>query len=306
MPSYWFVRYTNEFNKKNNMKKILITGAHGLLSKHFISKYKKQYQITGTIHRNNDTEIPDIELLNIDFATDWKATDLPSNIDTVIHLAQSSNYRDFPNSAEDIFKVNVDSTAKLLEFARKAGAKTFIYASTGGLYGSGKLAFKENSNILPLDELNFHFSSKLSGEVIAQPYSSLMNVIIVRPFFIYGFGQRRSMLIPRLFDSIKAGEEIKIQGQNGIKINPIHVNDAVLALHKAIFLEESNKFNFAGKNIFTIRQICEGIGEYLGIVPKFHHEEVCSEDLIADISLMMNDLHIPTYNLLEHISDVAV
>ena len=288
------------------MKKILITGAHGLLAKHFISKYKKQYQITSTIHRNTDTEIPDVELINIDFANDWKTTDLRSNIDVVIHLAQSSNYRDFPNSAEDIFGINVDSTAKLLEYARKAGAKTFIYASTGGLYGSGEQAFKEDSNILPLNELNFHFSSKLSGEAIVQPYSALMNVIIIRPFFIYGPSQRRSMLIPRLFDSIKAGEEIKIQGQNGIKINPIHVNDAVLALRKAIFLEESNTFNFAGKNIFTIRQICEGIGEYLGVVPKFHLEEVNSEDLIADISLMMNDLHIPTYNLLEHISDVAV
>jgi len=292
--------------KNSKLKKILITGAHGLLARHFIFYHKNHYQITGTMHRVADSEIPDVELINIDFANDWRTTDLPSNIDVVIHLAQSSNYRDFPNSAEDIFKINVESTAMLLEYARKAGAKTFIYASTGGLYGSCDQAFKEDSNILPLNELNFHFSSKLSGEAIAQPYSSLMNVIIIRPFFIYGPGQRRSMLIPRLFDSIKAREEIKIQGQNGIKINPIHVNDAVSALHKAVLLQESNTFNFAGKDIFTIRQICEGIGEYLGIVPKFHHEEVYSEDLIADISKMKERLHMPRHNLLKSFSDIEV
>lgn len=288
------------------MKKILITGANGLLAKHFISMYKEEHQIYGTIHRNTDVDFSGIEVLDIDFAKNWNISVLPQNIDAVIHLAQSSNFRDFPNSADDVYKVNIESTAKLLEHARKAGAKSFIYASTGGLYGSGKKAFTEESNILPLDDLNFHLSSKLSGEALAKPYSTFMNVIIIRPFFIYGSGQRRSMLMPRLFDKIKSGEEIKLQGPSGIKINPIHVNDAVLALNKVFLFQESATFNFAGKNIFTIRQICEGIGEYLGIVPKFHHEEVCSEDLIADISLMMNDLHIPTYNLLEHISDVAV
>ena len=114
------------------------------------------------------------------------------------------------------------------------------------------------------------------------------------------------MLIPRLFDSIKAGEEIKIHGQNGIKINPIHVNDAVSALHKAVLLQESNTFNFAGKDIFTIRQICEGVGEYLGILPRFHHEEVSIQDLIADISKMKERLHMPRHNLLKSFSDIEV
>ena len=53
------------------MKKILITGANGLLAKHFISMYKEEYQIYGTIHRNTDVDFSGIEVLDIDFAKNW-------------------------------------------------------------------------------------------------------------------------------------------------------------------------------------------------------------------------------------------
>ena len=40
---------------------------------------------------------------------------------------------------------------------------------------------------------------------------------------MYGVGQNRSMLIPRLFDNVKNSQPIQISGKDGIKINPINV-----------------------------------------------------------------------------------
>ena len=64
----------------------------------------------------------------------FEPTHLPSHIDGVLHLAQSHAYRDFPAGAVDMFRVNVASTASLLEYARRAGASRFYLASTGSVY----------------------------------------------------------------------------------------------------------------------------------------------------------------------------
>ena len=101
-------------------------------------------------------------------------------------MAQSNYYKDFPNSAIDIFGVNIASTASLLDYARMAEAKIFIYTSTGGLYGSSEFYHKETQiPLLNLDN-NFYFSSKSCSEVLIHNYRHIFKTVIFRPFFIYG------------------------------------------------------------------------------------------------------------------------
>ena len=56
------------------------------------------------------------KLLEDDFASQ-----LPAAIDVVVHLAQSSQYRGFPDTAPDIFAVNTAATARLLDVAAERG-----------------------------------------------------------------------------------------------------------------------------------------------------------------------------------------
>ena len=77
----------------------------------------------------------------VDLSSDWKISELPTKIDVIYHLAQSDKFRDFPAGAPDVFQVNINSTAKLLDYAKKTGVKSFIYASSGGVYGNGKNLF---------------------------------------------------------------------------------------------------------------------------------------------------------------------
>lgn len=285
---------------------VLITGINGLLGRHLTtSLVDRGCVIYGATRGSIQAPQSSIRYLNIDLASDWSFEKLPERCDVVIHLAQSASFRDFPNSALDVFKVNIESTARLLDYARRAGVKKLVYASSGGVYGNSTEAFKENASIVPPGKLGYYLGSKACGEILVQSYASVFDVVVVRPFFIYGPGQKRSMLIPRLFDSVATGKPITLQGDSGIRINPIHVEDAASAVAAAIDLNGSAIFNVAGSSVFSIRDICEGMGRYSGVDPIFEKQPGEPDDLIGDISAMRLKLAVPRHSLLDSLNDVA-
>lgn len=287
------------------MKKILITGANGLLGRSLCDRLSQLgIRVFGVTHSPNKWQLPQVEYLTVDFASEWSETVLPVQVDTVIHLAQSAKFREFPDSALDVFKVNIESTARLLDYAKRAGVKQFIYASSGGVYGNGTQAFNENEPIIPPGQLGYYLGSKTCGEILVHSYASVFQVVVLRPFFIYGPNQNRSMLIPRLIDDIAAGKPISLQGEQGIRINPIHVEDASAAVAAALGLKESATFNIAGPEVLPIRKICEGMGQYLGKAPDFEWKEGQANDLIADISAMCELLRSPQKRLLECLDNI--
>jgi nucleoside-diphosphate-sugar epimerase len=285
--------------------RILITGVNGLLGRKLTEQLiDKGLQVLGIVHKLNLERITGVTFVEVDFSKDWGQDELPNEIDVVIHLAQSSRFRDFPNSALDTFNVNVSSTARLLDYAKRVGAKQFIYASSGGVYGNGSKAFKENDPIVPAKQLGYYLGSKACGEILAQSYASVFQVTVIRPFFIYGPGQNRSMLIPRLMDYVSLGKPISLQGSEGIRINPVHVEDASAALVAALNTKESATYNIAGPDVISIRRIAEAMGEHLGKEPTFQQAEGEPKDLIADISAMQSKLHKPVRHLVNSLREI--
>jgi nucleoside-diphosphate-sugar epimerase len=88
---------------------------------------------------------------------------------------------------------------------KKSGVGSFIYTSSGGIYGNGNEPFLENTPIVPFGDLGYYLGSKACGEILVQSYANIFQVNVVRPFFLYGPTQKRDMLIPRLFDNIAKG-----------------------------------------------------------------------------------------------------
>jgi UDP-glucose 4-epimerase len=76
----------------------------------------------------------------------------PTQLEAVVHLAQSRDYREFPYKVKDIFNVNVNAVLKLLEYARQHGIKTFIYTSTANVY---QLSYERISEACPLAPTSF-------------------------------------------------------------------------------------------------------------------------------------------------------
>ena len=94
------------------------------------------------------------------------------------------------------------------------------------------------------------------------------------------------MLIPRLYDSIISGDKVKLAGQSGIQINPIHVSDASHALLSTLNSKDlQSTFNLAGKQVISLRQICDLFGNFLNILPRYRFlEENFNQDIVGDIT----------------------
>jgi nucleoside-diphosphate-sugar epimerase len=266
------------------LTRIIITGASGLIGKRLVSDLKQDANLVALgRHAPSDS---DVTWIPHDFS---KSTlpELPRQSTTVIYLAQSEHFRQFPERAQDIFNVNVAGVQKMLDWARVSGAERFILASSGGVYGHGDTAFREDDAIGPIGPLGYYLASKHCAELLAGSYANCLTIVILRFFFVFGPGQKQSMLIPRLIDSVINGRPITLQGNEGIRLNPIFVDDASMAIRRALELTSSHTINVAGPDVLSMRQIGALIGQAVGREPVFEIEpDVAPRHLSGDISKM--------------------
>ena len=276
------------------MPNIIVTGATGLIGSHLLSPLAKMFQVHAISRSETSKETGKIKWHHIDLKNDFDVKLLPPDIEAVIYLAQSEDFRDFPAKALDIFEINTVKLLKMLDYAREVGAKKFIYASTGGVYGAGEQSFSEQKALSATGENGFYVTSKLCSEVLTDNYQQFMDIIILRLFFVYGKMQKSSMLIPRLITNVRENNPISLQGSDGIFINPIHVSDAVSSVLAALELNGSHKINVAGPEVFSLRVICELIGEKMGVRPIFENDlQSLPRHLVADVTNMMRLLVTP-------------
>ncbi|MFZ4541506.1 MAG: NAD-dependent epimerase/dehydratase family protein [Rickettsiales bacterium] len=289
-----------------SQKTLLITGATGLLGRHALAAWQHSHTLHTLVRTPPANQLPGVTYHTIDLSTEWDTTGLPNRIDAVLHLAQATHMRDFPARAREIYIINTDSTSRLLDYAIGAKAQHFIYTSTGGLYAPGNNPLTELSPIaIQSGPLAHYFATKHASELLVNTYTPYMHTIILRPFFMYGHGQRDSMLIPRLITRVKNNEPIILQGANGITINPLHVNDAVASLDKALTLRGSHTINIAGPKPITIRTVAELIGSALNQTPRFELAPVTANTL-ADITRMRQLLVAPQVTFADAITDLCI
>lgn len=285
------------------MKNILIVGATGLIGSHLLNRMCKTNAVT-VLGRKKPEKIS-VAWIEQDLTQDFDHTKLPDNTDVIIYLAQSEHFRDFPEYAQDVFTVNTIQVLKLLDFARKNKIKQFIFASSGGVYGSGEQSFSETLEINTNSNLGFYLSTKLCTEILARNYTSYMSVIVLRFFFVYGKNQRESMLIPRLISCVEHDRPITLQGKNGILLNPTHVSDAVNAIEAAMGQEYSDCFNICGPDVVSLRQVCEIIGELTGETPNFFIESGGEpSNIIGNIDKMKAKLCTPKIGIREGLEKI--
>jgi UDP-glucose 4-epimerase len=232
--------------------KILVTGATGFIGSHLLPGLASRHHVVAVTRGASLADAPPtVEWVRQDLATGLDRALLPDNVDGVVHLAQSKRYKQLPEGAGDVFAVNVESTFRLLEYARAAGARKFVLASTGGVYEPSDRELSETDRLKPN---NFYFGSKCSAEALVASYRSFFDSIILRFFFVYGPGQRE-MLVQSLIERVMTGAPIVVESDPGRRINPIYVGDATAVFEPALEFGQSDIFNVAGDESVTISEL---------------------------------------------------
>lgn len=247
--------------------KILLTGASGFMGQKWLELHGDKHEVY-TIGRGNK------QLLNTkahiecdlsksgDLARIREEGKLPERIDAIMHLAVSRLHRTFPDTALDLFEVNVASTAHLLDYARTASATQFILGSSGSVYNGVNAGELLESRDLTT-QLYFP-ASKLAPELLANQYRNFFKIATIRFFTPYGPGQTQR-LIPDLITRVREGRPVTLPATGGgITLSALYLDDCVMVVDKALNEGWNTTTNAASPEVMNIEEIANTIAKVMG------------------------------------------
>ena len=209
--------------------------------------------------------------------TDYKfIKNLFTEVDYVFHLAAESRLQPaIKNPIEAVYK-NCVGTTTILQCAREAGVKRFVYSSTSSGYG-----FNPSPNVetQPDDCLNPYSASKVAAEKFCKMYSDLygLETIVLRYFNVFGErSPRRGQYAPviGIFDRQRlSGEALTIVGDGTQRRDFIYVGDVAKAnliaaeatLDKKYF---GQVFNIGSGINYSVQEIADAISDNQTYIPK--------------------------------------
>ncbi|MBK1813403.1 NAD(P)-dependent oxidoreductase [Clostridium sp. YIM B02505] len=260
---------------------LLITGGSGFIGTHLVNSLNSIYNITNLGRTKN----PMCSNIYWDLKTGLDDVIIPPPC-AVIHCASIVNSKSTDNY--EYIDVNVKSTIALLEFCIKNSVKKFIFLSSGGVYGYSKKPLSEYDSCKPE---GIYLLSKYFSEKICNLYKDRLDIIILRPFFPYGEGQK-GRLISNLFYDILNNNVISLNRNGHPKINPIYISDLIDVIKLVIENDVSGIFNACGDDIISIEELCNVIVQITGKKNlRFFYKETDTEDLVGDNSQLYSHLN---------------
>jgi nucleoside-diphosphate-sugar epimerase len=253
--------------------KVLVTGATGFVASHLVPALAAEgHDVLALGH--DASRLPDgAEPVVVDLR---RPAQLPY-ADAVVHLAQANV--PFPDGAADLFAVNTAATAALLEHARRAGATSFVFASSASVYGLGERVFREDDAPAASD---FYAATKIAAERLVGAYDDLLGTTSLRLVAPYGPGQR-NRLVPALIDRVRGGRAITLADGGRPRMNPVYVDDVVRVIRAALD-SPVGVVNVGGDEAVTIRELGEAIGAAVGVEPSFEAGGTAAGDLVVENS----------------------
>lgn len=241
-----------------------------------VSLLAREHEVVAVV-RGHSSPAGTTQSVRLDLGERGPYAGLPPSVDALVHLAQSTEYRNFPDGMRDMVAVNVQATAELLEYARQANCRHFILASTGSVYDS-RMPMAEDAPVQPRSP---YAVSKYCAELLLRPYEDLLSCLCLRLFFLYGPGQH-GMLISRLAERLRRGEPVTIQGrEGGMRFCPTYVDDVAKVIASALPNRVAGLVNVASPQSLTLKDAVGTMARTLGVEPRFSYDDDAQPPVFA-------------------------
>jgi nucleoside-diphosphate-sugar epimerase len=229
---------------------ILITGATGFLGRHLVVALESQGHVVRP-HSSADGDIANCSLAM-------------QGVNHVFHLAGKSYVPESWQNPAAFYHTNVMGTVNVLEHCRRNQAAITLVSSY--VYGQPQqLPITENH---PLVATNPYSHTKILAEHTARFYEQHFGLplVIMRPFNIYGPGQRHSFLVPsivrQLLDPSVAVIHVKDLRP---KRDYLYVEDAVRLLLATLRPGVRGVYNMGSGRSASVAEVAQLISYAAGI-----------------------------------------
>lgn len=248
---------------------ILITGGTGFIGKHFIPELLKENHSIRLLVRNIDKAKKlfgdTCEYFVADINDKEALKGCCENIDIVYHMvAKVGNELPTEETLKQFRKVNVDGTKNIMEEAKKANIKKFIFVSSIAAMGIVREdVITEKSKCTPY--LPYQISKYEAEQMLLEEYEKTnFPVVIIRPTKVYGVGENEYSYLTlaklckkHVFPRVGAGKNYT---------SNVYVTDLVQALVNLVNRGKLGEvYNITSENSIAFEDSAKVIAKELGI-----------------------------------------
>lgn len=242
------------------MKRVLITGANGLLGQTLINlllQEQKAYEVYGISRGANRTERSDFSYISMDITNHTKLSEVIVKIqpDVVVNTAAMTNVDLCETQKEACDVLNIDVVFNLAAICANLNAH-LVHISTDFIFDGEKGYYKETDTPNPLS----HYGrSKLESEKVLE--LSTAKCTILRTILVYGLvkNMARNNIVLWVKEMLEKGKEITIV--NDQFRMPTYVEDLARACKIAMDKEVEGVFNVSSNTLLSIYEMVLQIAE---------------------------------------------
>jgi nucleoside-diphosphate-sugar epimerase len=288
------------------MSRYLVTGGAGFIGSNIVAELLRRGEQVRVIddfstgRRENIEEFAGkIELIEGDIRDMKLVREVMKGVDFVLHQAALASVQrsiDDPTSSNE---VNIQGTLNLLEAARHAKVKKFVYASSSSVYGDSEELPKHEG--MPTNPKSPYALTKLTGEWYARIYGNIFDVATVGLRYFNVFGPKQdpnsqySAVIPIFVKALMEGRRATIFGDGEQSRDFTYVENVVSAnlLACSAVAPSGRVYNVACGKRFTLNFLYERLREIIGsdIDPEYGPERIGDvRHSMASIDAVKRDL----------------
>ena len=250
--------------------RLAVTGGAGFIGGHFVERLAAtrpgRILVIDNLSRACMVEpefgLADVMFTRVDIRNRAAVRDALTGCDIVFHLAAQSNVIGAVRNAQYAFDTNVRGTFNVLEAAKHAGVKRFVFTSSREVYGEpDRLPVQESS---PANPKNGYGVSKLAGEFYCRLAAAEgLETVILRLANVYG-PRDRDRVIPLFINAARNGSQLTVYGGQQL-LDFVWIETVLDALMKAGFdrwVEEP--VNIGSGTGTTVLELAKRINSFFG------------------------------------------
>jgi len=243
--------------------RILLTGGTGFLGSYILEELlHKGFTNIHVLSRNKiDSSLYQLRYLQGDVLDVFRLDDLIQNIDCVIHAAAIVSFE--KKDRREMFAVNVEGTANLVNVSLDHGVRRFIHVSSTAAIGKNLDDSEITENTKWSDKLThtqYALSKFLSEKHVWRAHAEGLQVSVVNPALILGKGDWKSGT-SGFFSKIDKGLKYYPIGSNGI----VAASDVARFVTELLFQEDFGERYILSSENMTYKTLFQQIASQLSV-----------------------------------------